>query len=143
MFQLEPIIVTWHSRVEPLRPKAVVARGDVAVGLGRRLLTHGHMLALKGVVFDDTLIVLGDSDDLPWYDGVSYLGSDTDAPLILTPTTKAPSIPIDLFARALRQRYGSAPLAVLPFESMVVSIADADILDRKRLQEWLDDLESR
>jgi hypothetical protein len=60
----------------------------------------------------DVLLVVG--DELPWADGVVYLGRDPDAPKLLLPTTLMPEVPVDLFERALLHKFAdaAAPLAV-------------------------------
>ena len=61
------------------------------------------------------LLVLGREEDLPWIDGIVYLGKDPGAPSLLLPTTLEPDVPPALLERAIlaRARGMEAPIAVL------------------------------
>ncbi len=110
--------VRWSLRSEPLVPCACVARGALAQALGRELLAWepGRLARIKACAGEGMLVVLGASADLPWLDGVVYLGRDEAAPHLLLPTNRVPDVPVDLFARALAARIPAATKAgaVLP-----------------------------
>lgn len=132
--------VSWRPRPTPLEPSAVVAWGaTLASKLGRRLLEHDDeaLARWRGVAGPEVLLALG--PDLPWIDGVQYLGSDPAAPGLLLPTTAAPTVPAELLAQALRGRAapGSMPLAVLPDPPRVVPTGSARPIDRPSLSKWL------
>jgi hypothetical protein len=124
-----PIGLDWTPREEPLVPRAVAAAGAALERLIDRLrqLPGDRLSRLEGVVGEDLLVVLGAADDLPWVDGVVYLGRSEQAPSLLLPTAVSPSIPESLLDRAVRLRAGSMPppLAVLPDRALVASVAAA------------------
>ena len=62
-----------------------------------------------------TLLLIGAAEELPWVDGVVYLGRDPEAPSLLLPTTLEPDVPAPLFERAIlaRARAAAPPIAVL------------------------------
>lgn len=116
----------WHPRVEPLAPLAVAARGEVARKLARKLALRAH--ELTGVKAGEWLVVLG--DDLPWVDGVVYLGKESPLDAVLTPTHLAPSWPTDWIARTLGKR-SSPPWAVLP--EVIVGLSRASRIEPELL----------
>jgi len=132
--------VVFVSRDEVLEPAAVVGLGPVARRLGERLLkcTDAQLGHWKGLTATGLLIVLG--ADLPWVDGVEYLGRDLEAPRLLLPTALRPSIGVELFERAIVRRAVelSPPLAVVWSSPTIVSVASALAIRRERLQRWLE-----
>jgi MoxR-vWA-beta-propeller ternary system domain bpX5 len=134
--------VTWAEREPPLVPCAVAATGDVARRLAARLLELDRAVSnrLFGVAGQTTLVVLGEEADLPWVDGVSYLGQDPTAPGLLLPTHVEPIVPAaNLLERALRKRFVelAPPLAVLPATLTIVSCQHALQLVPNRIEAWL------
>lgn len=112
------IPIRWSARAVPLTPTAVVACGPVAARLADRLLTFADdlLLRLRGVAGRDLIVLTGESSDLPWLDGVDYLGRDPLAPGLYIPTTLEPTPSVVLLERALRRRAPqlAAPLALIP-----------------------------
>ncbi len=152
------IFVELVPREPPLAPRAAVATGEVARALARRLLEEDDeaLAALRGLAGPSLLAVLGEAEQLPWVDGVLYLGSDPEAPRLLLPTALRPSVAAGLYqsaverhlqARAASAASGSsarplaaaiaAPLAVLPEPRWVFSMAEAASIQRARLAAWL------
>ncbi len=134
------VAIDWAPRVEPLPPIAAAGAGSVAHALARRLLAaeDASLATLSGVAARGFLLVLGRGDSLPWVDGISYLGRDPEAPLLLVPTTLAPSVPAELVERALVRRASrDPPIAVLPEHGIVASAAAARALSRRALERWL------
>jgi hypothetical protein len=126
----------WTARAAPLSPRAVAATGDAVRALARRLLDRDDaaLARLRGVAGPDAvLVVIG--DDLPWVDGVTYLGWDPEAPTLLVPTALAPTVPAGLVEAAFARRFPgeSSPLAVLPEIGRVVPTGDARPLERNAL----------
>jgi hypothetical protein len=81
--------------------------------------------------------LLGATDDLPWADGVSYLGVDPEAPSLLLPTTMTPQLPLALFERAVLRRASSGgPFAVLANERRLVSTALARVVLRSEIERF-------
>lgn len=125
--------VHWQEREPPLPAGAVVAQGAVARALAMRLLHEPDetLARFTGVGGEGLLVLLG--DDLPWVDGVVYLGNDDG---LWLPTTRRSDVPAALLRRALEQRHGRSALAVLP-PLRIFSVADARTLVRADLERWL------
>ena len=134
--------IHWRPRAEPLSPGAVVALGDAADALARRLLTRedAEIARLQGVTADGMIAVIGATEDLPWVDGALYLGHDAAAPVLLLPTTLEPDLPADLLQHALAHRFPAAasPLALLPSDRLVIPLGGAGQISRRMLRRWLD-----
>jgi MoxR-vWA-beta-propeller ternary system domain bpX5 len=132
--------ITWHFRGEPRVPVAVVASGETAKELARKLLASDHTkwTSLRGVATPDAIVLLGEAESLPWVDGVSYLGSDDRAPHLLLPTNREPNVPADLLQQALvEQSPFPPPLAIIETRNTVVSLSQARELSRDALRSWL------
>jgi hypothetical protein len=134
------LALTWAPRAVPLEVRAVAATGAAATALGTRLagLDDAALAGLAAVAGAGVLVALG--RDLPWCDGVVYLGSEPAAPSLLLPTALAPSVPAPLLARAVRARLGASELgtvAVLPAPLCLVACDAARAIDRGRLAAWL------
>jgi len=144
-------VITWSPRSVPLEPVAVVARGEVARGLAQRLLQeldgerNEAPPTLSGAVSGDILILIGDSEHLPWMDGVHYLGRDISAPSLLLPTNLLPSVALPLLEKAVHREFPSlaSPITILPFWpedsgiTLVISAASALPLNPERIRLWL------
>jgi MoxR-vWA-beta-propeller ternary system domain bpX5 len=139
---MSAVPVEFERRSLPLEPCGVVGTGRVGRSLAKRVLSmdDGVLCALRGVAHEDTLLLLGASEALPWVDGVSYLGLDPGAPLLLLPTQLRPNAPLDAFERAIIRRAEGLcpPIAVLVEPPRLVPLAEARTIDRRRLQAWLD-----
>jgi hypothetical protein len=133
------VSVAFTARADALTPQGVVGWGSVARALALRVLRDDDTTLgrLRGVTADDGLLLLGDS--LPWVDGVSYLGCDPHAPLLLLPTHLCPNVPVDAFERAVRRRAEGLrpPIAVFCDPPRLLSVAEARPLHRARLQVWI------
>jgi len=134
------IEIQWTRRRAPLPPVAAVARDGAARKLVTRLLEREDEVfaRLRGVASDDLVLVLGDRDDLPWVDGVSYLGRAPGAPELLVPTNLEPTVPESLLSRAISHAQIAPPVGVLVDKKTLVSFQDARPLDRGALKRWLD-----
>lgn len=135
------IALAWRPRAAPRAVTALVAEGPVAHRLRERLLRlpDAALATLRGVADERHVVLLGAPDELPWVDGVLYLGRCPDAPTLSLPTALDPTLPPGLLERALARRL--APLAP-PYALwvsregavLVCSLADARPLDRALLQ---------
>jgi hypothetical protein len=125
------IPVAWVPREPPLRPVGVAAWGPPAARLADRLraCTDERLQSWTGVQGEGILLVLG--EDLPWADGVLWLGRDPAAPGLLLPTAVRPEPAVELLARALA-RFGPT-LAVIPELRRVVPLLGARPIARERL----------
>lgn len=136
--------VAWQQRRAPLVAAAVAGTGapalDLATGLLRR--TDDGLTPLRAVVASnadgtpEALVVLGPPEQLPWCDGATYLGRSPQAPGLLLPTVKAPTVPPGLLVAALQiQRL----TALLPVQErvLVIAVDQALALDRAALQRFV------
>lgn len=124
----------WVDREPPLVPVAVAARGEVARKLAEKLVGRD----VRGVAGPGIVVALG--TQLPWVDGVTWLGVDPLAPGLYLPTARRPEDPIEwVEAAVLRQVSRPAALledgTVVPLEA-ARPIGDAafvaDVLRRAR-----------
>jgi hypothetical protein len=131
------IPIGFRPRAEPLVPTAAAARGDTARALAERLLARDDdaLARLAGVAGDDLLVVIGARDELPWIDGVVYLGKDPAAPSLLLPTALAPDVPAGLFERAILAHVKGAvpPIAVLCDPPVIAGTGAARPIRRREL----------
>jgi hypothetical protein len=127
------VAVEWVARATPLAPSGVIARGAAAPALARRLLSH-DLADLACVAGPGLLVLLG--ADLPWVDGVVYVGRDPAAPELLLPTALAPTVAPPLLAHAVKRTVDGSPIAVIP--GLIVPCADARTIDRGLLAAWLE-----
>ena len=139
---LPRVRIHWIQRGTALAPVGVAAVGDRARALARRLLRDDFappLERLRGAATDEALVFLGEASDLPWVDGVVYLGKDGRAGSLLVPTNMVPSVPIDALERSLVGRFAeiAPPIVVLPAHGLIFSAAPALPLGRKQLTAWL------
>lgn len=72
------------------------------------------------------VVILGEFDVLPWVEGVTYLGRDVSAPGLLLPTLRAPLVPLEIYATAVRARVATAgQVACLNEGSLLVPVVSA------------------
>jgi hypothetical protein len=119
----------WLRRIPPLDPAAVAGRGSVREALARRIAADPEPTRLRVTASDDWMLVLGRPEDLPWVDGAAYLGWDHG---ILLPTTRRPSIPVELLARNLRRTQPTELVALLP-TGILTSVMPTRPVDVARL----------
>jgi hypothetical protein len=106
--------LVWSPREPPLEPVAVTAPRHRAAALAAAAVARARAGAgLRAVASAGRVVVLGDEPDLPWCDGVTYLGRDGG---LLLPTAMAPSVPADLLRAAVQRLVppGCGLVAVLP-----------------------------
>ena len=125
----------WRARATPLAPAAMAAVGEAARVLGGRLLHRDDeaLGRLEGVCGEHLLLLIGAEADLPWVDGVTYLGRDPAAPALLLPTAIEPSVHPRLLERALAPL--PPPVVVIP--GAAFSAALAGHVARDVLRKWL------
>jgi hypothetical protein len=132
--------VTWSPRQSPLAALAVAGVGPVAMALARRALAaeDKQLGAWSGVAGPGMLVLLGETDSLPWVDGAVYLGRDPAAPSLLLPCALAPEVAPALLERALvAHASAGTPLAVLPRSGHLVPVGAARTVARETLAAWL------
>lgn len=121
------IEVTWRVRARPLEAVAVVGRGPVAHALADRVLRAPE--SWSGVVGDRLLVVVG--EDLPWVDGVTYLGRAH--PALWLDTRREPDVPLDWLVQRLCR---SGPVAWVHEPDALVPLAELAPLHLPTLQAW-------
>jgi hypothetical protein len=130
---LEP---TWIERAAPLTPAGLVAPIGVVPALRARLLARDDeaLARLRGVATASEWIVIGPEGELPWIDGLTYIGRDPEAPALWVPTYLALTPPAPLVERAIRARFGEPPFVVIGSPMRVVSMGAARPLDRGTME---------
>lgn len=121
--------VTWSARRLPLEPVGVAARGLAARRLADRVITAPG--PWRGVVGEDLIVVLG--DELPWADGVVYLGHSPDHPALLYDTRSEPNVPLAWLVKRLCRE---GPVAWLREPDLLVPLASAAPFHAPALQAW-------
>jgi len=129
------LTVEWTVRASPLVPAAVVALGPVVGRLARSALREldAGATSLVAATGSSCLLVLGDAHELPWADGAFYLGWDAG---VLMPTLARPTLPVDLFAAAIKRSSGvrvGEHLACWSGGAMKIPPSSGE-LDRSRLE---------
>jgi len=132
------IAVGARARERALEPCAALALEESVPALLVHLLEldETRLSRLSAVHGPRFLLVLGETEDLPWTFGISYLGKDAGAPRLLLPTTLAPSVPSALFERAVALHCAElpAPWAVSLEPPRVISVSRAASLSRARVR---------
>ena len=98
--------LAWSTRAQPLAVEGGWAPGAAAVELESKLKKRG--LKLQTARFEDGLLVLG--VEVPWVDGVTFLGREGR---IYLPTTAQPNLPSEWLEAGL-QRKAPGPWVLLP-----------------------------
>jgi len=137
-----PLSFGWRPRHEALEPCAAWASDAARLALLQHLIAQPEerLARLTGLASKELLVVLGPAAELPWVDGVKYLGIDARAPGLLLPTQLEPEVHPALVERGLRTRFAAevAPLAVLLEPARVASLASARPLERARLVDLME-----
>lgn len=111
-------------------PGGCTAVGPAALRLAERLLEAPR--PLSGVQAGDRLVLLG--DDLPWVDGVVYLGRESPLDPVLLPTHLQPDWPASWISEVLRRR-SKPPWAVVP--GAIIGLSRATRVEPEVLEEFL------
>ena len=136
----ELLSFTWRERQHPLVPECAAGLGPAARALAQRLLAmeDEQLTRLTGVAGPDLLLAMGDVPDLPWVDGVKYLGRDARARELLLPTAVEPSLPLELVHRAFALEFSDAArIAIIDDPPLVVPVGAARELARAEINRWL------
>lgn len=133
--------ILWFPRAETLAPVAVIGLGAAAVALARRALDRSNerLAKLAGCAAPGLLVLSGPKEELPWADGVVYLGREAGSSGVLMPTLLAPSVPVPLLERALQRRFPLAapPFVLLPERHLLIPMGSSQTVDSQVLTEWL------
>ena len=103
--------VRFRPRPVPLVPCAALSTAHVTTALLAALLRTApeRLGRLEAARSRRTFLLVGPAAELPWVDGIEYLGRDPEAPALLVPTAVRPDVPMALFERALLRRARGAP----------------------------------
>jgi hypothetical protein len=126
--------IKWVSRFDSLPPLALIAFDGAASRLKEKLLSFDDekLSVLQGVFAENLLFIAG--EDLPWSNGVIYLGKDAQAASIFVPTNLCPNVPFDLFEKSLLRRFAAQkPFAVVG--NRIVPVGKMRPISRKVLGE--------
>lgn len=109
--------LAWISREPPLPVAAAVGEGPVGRRLAAALLGGGgaETTSVSAALGRNVLLVIG--DDLPWVDGLHYLGWQGD---LLTHTHTTPMVAADLLAARLRRDHGDRLVVLLQHRILVL-----------------------
>jgi MoxR-vWA-beta-propeller ternary system domain bpX5 len=124
--------IKWDNRFDSLEPLALITFDEAARRLRDKLLSFDDekLSAWQGVYALDLLFIAG--ADLPWTDGVIYLGKDARTTSIFIPTNLRPNVPFDLFEKSLLRRFAAQkPFAVV--ENQIIPVGKMRPISRKVL----------
>ncbi|EKT57596.1 hypothetical protein [Providencia sneebia] len=113
--------IEWQINEQPLTPEAVVAIGDSARQLTKRLadLDADNQQKLKVVTGKNWLVVIGHSNLLPWVDGGMYIAPSAQTVGLWLPTHQQPILPHSIINQALKKTFKQHSLLILPSPMMV------------------------
>jgi len=112
--------LSWSARTLPLVVEACWAEGKVTRALQARL-ARGYRPDLRAAQVGGVLVLLG--SDLPWVEGLTYLGREGN---LFLPTLWQPSLPAAWIEARLHD-FGDAPWALVP-SGTVVGLSQASVL---------------
>ncbi len=142
-----PLELRWSIRDASLAPLGVLALDGCARRLGQRLLEEpaARLKLWRGLSGTGLLALFG--DELPWVDGVQYLGKEGG---LWMPTWLQPSVPASWLSRALANLHGAGQWLVVPrcgpddvgqdavtATPLLLSAAQAGPLAVSRIRSWL------
>jgi len=134
----QPFKINWRNRFDALEPVAVIGFDDTARRLKEKLLSFddGKLSSMQGVFAENLLFATAQTTDLPWVDGVVYLGKDARAASIFLPTNLRPDVPFDLFEKALLQKFAvHKPFAIVG--NRIIPVGKMRRISRQILSEIL------
>lgn len=119
-----PFAWDWRAETEPPEPQAAVALGEAARRLHQRLsrLDAAMLERLQAVAAPSLLVVIAESDDLPWVEGVEYARRCPEAPSLWLPLHWRPEPPADLLLAALSRNDPVQPLLLWREPAMVLPL---------------------
>lgn len=130
--------LAWPAREPPLRPVAALAEGEVALRLGRRLLAGPTPEGLLAGASTGRLLIWHPAGELPWEDGLLWLGQEPGLPELFVPTTLrtpvAPELALDAVRAAAKLE---GPIALLPNPLRALPLRSCRALWIPALERWL------
>lgn len=105
--------IAWTTPALPLPAVAVAGRDEVGEALARRCAGRDEVTIHCS---DRWTVVVAEPEELPWIDGVVYLGELPGVTRLLVPVHTVPTIPPDVLQAAVRRATGGAggKAALLP-----------------------------
>ena len=128
----------WLAQEPALAPAGAVACGRAARDLLRRLqlCAAEDRKGLRFVATADMLVLLGETGQLPWIDGIRYCAASPAAPMLWLPTLLRPGQPLELLQQRLLHEAGHGPVLLWPEPQCFIPLDAAAPLDEAALQ-WL------
>lgn len=125
----------WSLSHKPLKPVGLVALNEattmqILLDLAGERLSH-----LRGSYSDNSIILLGPEEILPWVPNALYLGKIGTTPNVLMPTHLSPNLPADWLGRAIKREFGSGQYAIDPVHRNIFNVSSAMNLSLKKLTE--------
>lgn len=119
--------VRWTPAVKPLSANGLLIRAAAYPSFKTKLagFSKEQKSRLKLAHHNDTCILLGKNDDLPWIPGAVYLGKEMGVPSLYLPTTLTPSFPPSLIANAVNAIFGSGQYVIDPKNQYCFNISAA------------------
>lgn len=128
----------WRERANTPAPAGLVAAGPARHALLAELKRRdaAALQALRVVAAPALWVLLGETAQLPWVDGVRYCAPEAAVPGLWLPTWLAPALPPDLVHGALQRRSGHGTMLLWPAPELVLGLDDAMPL-RAPVLAWL------
>jgi hypothetical protein len=106
-------VLHWAAPARPLTATAAAGSGSVGAALAHRATGRVGLLVHRA---GDWIVVVGESEHLPWADGVTYLGELPGTNRVLVPVHRVPTAPPDVVHAAVRRAAGGVggTIALLP-----------------------------
>ncbi|MET0355122.1 MAG: hypothetical protein ABW044_00015 [Cellvibrio sp.] len=128
--------IRWRPRRDPLIARGILIRREHRPLAIRKLLSLSDdvLQQLRGSANDSVVVLLGDTDLLPWLPGVTYIGKDPTVTQLWLPTTLEPVLPIDLVESVFRRSYGAQQLVINPWEKKCYPVSGMLTVMRANLE---------
>jgi hypothetical protein len=128
--------IIWVQRFPPLKPRMAVCRGIAALRMARLLEERPQIIGqLRGAAAPGFFSVMGESGNLPWVNGVQYLGINDGVSEIYLPVNMVPEFDETLFCDVVKKKFqkGFNVLGIMINPFSVFSVVEAGELSLKVL----------
>lgn len=99
--------IQWTARFPALVPRLAVAREEKALVLAKLLRGRPEQMLnqLRGACYKNFFFVLGESEHLPWIDGIEYLGVCPSSPGLYVPVNLRPGLDESIYGRVIKNHF--------------------------------------